>query len=87
MPKTGPFLAIWSDRDDSKVFCYLESECDTLKTAGSSRRDLYSHLDPILFTAHSTQKGYGPSDLIVTETGKTSAPPDGERLRVVRVND
>ena len=50
MPKTGPFLAIWSDRDDSNLFCYLESECNTLKTAGSSCRDLYSHPDPIQFS-------------------------------------
>ena len=53
-PKKGPFLAIWSDPDDSNVFCYLESERDTLETAGRSRRDLYSHLEPIIFTAHST---------------------------------
>ena len=38
----------------AQVFCYLESELDTLKTAGLSRRDLYSHLNPIIFTSHST---------------------------------
>ena len=54
MPKKGPFLAILSYQDDSNIFCYLESNCDTLKTAGCSRRDLYSHMDPIMFTAHST---------------------------------
>ena len=50
MPKKGPLLAIWSDRNDSNIFCYLESDRSTLETAGSSRWGLFSHLDPILFT-------------------------------------
>ena len=57
MPPKWPFLAISSDWDEFKVFCYLERETSTIKTAGCSRWDLYSHPDPILFTVWTPHRG------------------------------